>query len=284
MKNLVKIIFFIVAVTALSLTKSYAQVSVGVSIRAGFAPPVIPVYEQPACPVDGYLWQPGYWAWDPDAADYYWVPGVWVAPPEIGLYWTPCYWGYDGGVYLYHGGYWGPHVGFYGGINYGGGFFGVGFAGGGWSGGHFRYNTAVVNVNRTVIRNTYVDRNVISRNTIVHNRVSYNGGNGVNARPRPEEQRAMNERHVQATGQQMAHQQAAAKDRSQFAKANHGRPSVTAMRRVNTARMAQHANTANRLTIGILRLKERCTGGKDATSCENPARCKNAAGCKNTTG
>src|SRR5271154_6753361 len=98
MKNLVKMIFFIVAATMLSVTKSNAQLSVGVSIQANIAPPVIPVYAQPECPVDGYLWQPGYWAYDPDSADYYWVPGVWVAPPNPGLYWTPSYWGYDGGV------------------------------------------------------------------------------------------------------------------------------------------------------------------------------------------
>ena len=28
------------------------------------APPVLPVYVQPVCPGDGYLWTPGYWAWD----------------------------------------------------------------------------------------------------------------------------------------------------------------------------------------------------------------------------
>jgi hypothetical protein len=27
---------------------------------------------QPICPGEGYIWTPGYWAWDGD--DYYWVP------------------------------------------------------------------------------------------------------------------------------------------------------------------------------------------------------------------
>src|ERR1700733_5200200 len=128
-----------------------AQVSIGISV--GIAPPELPVYVQPACPVEGYLWQPGYWAYD-DQDGYYWVPGVWVAPPSPGLLWTPCYWGFDNGVYLYHAGYWGPHVGFYGGINYGYGYPGSGFYGGVWSGRSFRYNTAVFHVNRTVIHNT----------------------------------------------------------------------------------------------------------------------------------
>ena len=40
---------------------SRAQVSVGVSVHVG--PPALPVYEQPPCPVEGYLWTPGYWAY-----------------------------------------------------------------------------------------------------------------------------------------------------------------------------------------------------------------------------
>jgi hypothetical protein len=245
MKKLVKIGFFIAAML-FAVPKIYAQVSVGVSISANIAPPPIPYYVQPPCPIDGYLWQPGYWAYDPDSDGYYWVPGVWIAPPTIGYLWTPCYWGYDGGIYLFHQGYWGPHVGFYGGINYGYGYFGVGFAGGGWSGDRFRYNTAVMHVNRTVIHNTYADRTVISRNTIVHNRVSYNGGRGgVAARPRPQEQQAMRERHVQPTGAQLTHQRAASRDRSQFASVNHGRPSTAAMNRVNGNRFSPQGNRAS---------------------------------------
>jgi len=40
-----------------------------VVISVGFAPPELPVYEQPICPGDGYIWTPGYWAWDGE--DYY---------------------------------------------------------------------------------------------------------------------------------------------------------------------------------------------------------------------
>ena len=59
---------------------SSAQVFVSVN----FAPPALPVYEQPLCPAEGYLWEPGYWAWGPDYG-YYWVPGTWVLAPEPGL-------------------------------------------------------------------------------------------------------------------------------------------------------------------------------------------------------
>ena len=49
----------------------FAQVAITVS----FGPPALPVYEQPLCPAEGYIWTPGYWAWYPDYG-YYWVPGT----------------------------------------------------------------------------------------------------------------------------------------------------------------------------------------------------------------
>src|SRR5579872_5521628 len=119
---------FLTATFTFLASHSSAQftLSVGVSIRT--APPAIPVYTQPPCPVDGYLWVPGYWAWDEDEG-YYWVPGYWAEPPAVGFLWTPGYWGWAGGVYAWHVGYWGPHVGFYGGVNYGCGYGGVGYGG-----------------------------------------------------------------------------------------------------------------------------------------------------------
>jgi len=231
MKKFLKI-GFVAAAILFAAPQLHAQISIGISISANIAPPALPVYVQPPCPTDGYLWVPGYWAWDPDVNDYYWVPGVWVAPPQPGYLWTPAYWGYANGVYGFHPGYWGPHVGFYGGINYGGGYTGVGFVGGNWSGGHFRYNTAVVNVNTTVIHNTYIDRTVIVNNTVVNNRTSFNGPGGVQAQPRPQELAAMKEHHIQATGAQQSHEHTAMQDRGQFSKSNGGRPGNVTMNRV----------------------------------------------------
>jgi WXXGXW repeat (2 copies) len=51
-------------------TRSYGQIGVGIAIHIG--PPALPVYTQPPCPQDGFLWTPGYWAYGP--AGYYWVP------------------------------------------------------------------------------------------------------------------------------------------------------------------------------------------------------------------
>src|SRR5260370_34199535 len=39
---------------------SFAQASVGVSVRVG--PPILRVYAQPVCPGEGSIWTPGYWA------------------------------------------------------------------------------------------------------------------------------------------------------------------------------------------------------------------------------
>jgi len=162
-------------------------------IQADNAPPVLQTDDQPECPVDGYLWQPGYWAFNP-AGGYYWVHGTWVAPPQSDLLWTPPYWGYEGGIYLFHRGYWGAEVGYYGGIYYGYGYGGHGYYGGSWNGGHFRYNTAVVRVNMTVVHNTYVDRTVVT--SAPQRQVSFNGPGGVNARPTPKELQVSNQNHI----------------------------------------------------------------------------------------
>ncbi len=186
---------------------SFAQIGISIS----FAPPELPVYEQPLCPGDGYLWTPGYWAYADDFGDYYWVPGTWVMAPEVGFLWTPAYWGWGGNGYVFYDGYWGEHVGFYGGISYGYGYYGEGYEGGRWDNGHFFYNRSVNNVNVTVIHNVY-NTTVVNSTTV--NRVSYNGGTGgISARPRPQEEAAAREKHIPAVAVQTQHAQAA---RTQF--------------------------------------------------------------------
>jgi hypothetical protein len=215
----------------------------GIFVSVNIAPPVLPVYVQPVCPGDGYLWTPGYWAYA--EAGYFWVPGTWVLAPRPGLLWTPGYWGWGGGAYLWHGGYWGPHVGFYGGVNYGYGYGGAGFYGGRWEGGHFAYNAAVLHVDRTVIHNTYIDNTVI-HNTTVINRTSFNGPHGVDARPNGQEMAAMRESHVQATSEQMSHEHFASSNRENFASVNGGRPANPAVSRpMTSANFSNHAAMNN---------------------------------------
>jgi hypothetical protein len=202
---------------------SFAQIGVSVT----FGPPALPVYEQPLCPGEGYIWTPGYWAYDYDIGDYYWVPGTWVLAPEVGFLWTPGYWGWGGEAFLFHEGYWGPVVGFYGGIVYGFGYFGRGYEGGRWEHGQFYYNRSVNNVNITNIHNVY--NTTVVNNTTTINRVSYNGGNGgVNARPTPEEEAATRQRHIPPVAAQTQHVQAARGNPELRASANHGKPPVAA--------------------------------------------------------
>jgi hypothetical protein len=213
---------FSLALVILALSAaSFGQFRVAITI----GPPALPVYEQPICPGDGYLWTPGYWYWDDDIADYYWVPGTWVLAPEVGFLWTPGWWGWGGEAFLWHEGFWGPTIGFYGGINYGFGYFGVGFAGGRWDGGHFFYNRAVMNVNVTEIHNVY--NTTVVNNTVNH--VSYNGGNGgIEAHPTPQEDAAARERHIPPIAAQTEHLQAARGNPQLRASVNHGKPSIAA--------------------------------------------------------
>jgi hypothetical protein len=132
-----------VAVFALTLTVT-PTANAGVFVRVGIAPPLLPIYAQPICPGDGYIWQPGYWGYGDDG--YYWIDGSWVMAPYEGALWTPGYWGWGGGFYSWYGGYWGRRVGYYGGINYGFGYFGVGYRGGYWNGGHFFYDRGYNNI------------------------------------------------------------------------------------------------------------------------------------------
>jgi WXXGXW repeat (2 copies) len=204
-----------------------ASAEIGISVS--FAPPELPIYDQPICPGDGYIWTPGYWAWD---GEYYWVPGTWVMAPEVGFLWTPGYWGWGGNGFLFYDGYWGPTIGFYGGINYGYGYFGHGYEGGRWDRGHFYYNTSVNHIDEHSIHNVYNTR--VNENS--GNHVSFNGGNGgINERANSQEEAAAHERHMPPQGAQQQHAYAAHNNPQQRFSANHGTPLVSATPRPNMA-------------------------------------------------
>ncbi len=232
----------LLALMVLSLSSS---LSAQIRISVGFGPPALPVYEQPICPGDGYIWTPGYWAWDGDGDDYYWVPGTWILAPEVGYLWTPPWWGWEGGRFFFHEGWWGPHVGFYGGINYGFGYFGNGFEGGRWDHDHFFYNRSVTNINVVNIHNVYNE--TVIHNNVTINRVSYNGGEGgITARPRREEEMAEHERHLGAVAAQTQHFEQARGNRELRASVNQGRPPIAATGRPGefSGREVVHAREA----------------------------------------
>ena len=211
------LVFLIVAIPA----ALFGQVNMSISI----GPPPLPVYEQPVCPGDGYLWTPGYWAYDNSVSDYYWVDGAWIMAPEEGLLWTPGYWGWRDDGFFFNEGYWGQEVGFYGGINYGYGYFGEGYGGGRWDSGHFFYNRSVNNVNIAINRNVY-------NTEIDHhgdNRVSFNGGSGgIAVRATSQQEAVARQRHVSPVAAQTEHAQSARSNPELRASANHGTPPAIA--------------------------------------------------------
>jgi len=101
----IRSLFFVLAILGLFAATlgvvPPARAQIGISVS--FGPPELPVYEQPICPSEGYLWVPGYWAYGDD--DYYWVPGTWVEAPEVGYLWTPGYWGWRDNGYYFNDGY-----------------------------------------------------------------------------------------------------------------------------------------------------------------------------------
>ncbi len=224
MRPVAAVLFAVILSVGAMAPWSMAYAQSEIVVRVDVEPPPLPVYDQPPIPEPGYLWVPGYWAWDDDVG-YYWVPGTWVLPPEPELLWTPGYWGWDDGLYLFHPGYWGAQIGFYGGVVYGFGYDGVGYEGGYWRDRHFFYNRTVNNFGNVAITNVY------SKTVIVNNRtnVSYNGGaGGTVARPTPGQIAVANEHHVPPTAVQTHHAELAAKDPSLSLNANHGHPTVAA--------------------------------------------------------
>jgi hypothetical protein len=204
------------------------QVSVGISVS--FGPPPLPVYAQPVCPGPGYIWTPGYWAWDPTYG-YYWVPGTWVQAPYPGALWTPGYWGWDPVVFgfVWHAGYWGPQVGFYGGIDYGFGYYGDGYDGGYWRHRRFFYNRAVNHLDMRYIHHFY-DRDAFHHRR--WGRISYEGGRGgIVARPTAYDYRAARERRMGPMQEQYRQERMARRMPDARWSVNRGRPRIAATRR-----------------------------------------------------
>lgn len=213
---------FLAVVILAAPTPAPAEVSVGISVTIG--PPALPVYAQPVCPGPGFIWTPGYWAWDPDFG-YYWIPGVWVPAPFVGALWTPGYWAWSNGVYIWNEGYWGPEVGFYGGINYGFGYTGSGYYGGYWRGGRYYYNRTINNISVTNITTVYSKR---VRNVRPAGASFHGGRGGTIARPTSEQLAAARQQRASLTGEQRHHIQIARGDTNQRATANRGRPAIAA--------------------------------------------------------
>jgi len=153
--------------------------------------------------------------------------------PQPGFVWTPGYWNSDAGGFSFHEGYWGPSVGFYGGIDYGFGYSGLGYQGGHWDSGHFDYNTALSRVDTSVVRHVY---NLRADGPV--SRVSYNGGVGgihVTVPDDADPDISIPDAHFGPVAAQTQHMFAARNDPQQRYSANHGTPPVTATALPNLA-------------------------------------------------
>ena len=191
------------------------------ALYADQAPPPLPVYDQPELTQANDQWTPGYWNYG-TSPGYYFVPGAWVAPPYAGALWTPGYWGYEGRRYRFHRGFWGRHIGFYGGVNYGFGYYGRGYEGGYWNKNNFFYNDRINRINVNVVRDVYQRNVVIENNT----HYSYNGPGGYQTRPVAAELAVYREQRLPPQQVQLQIREQAATNRQQFFAENHGRPAV----------------------------------------------------------
>lgn len=88
--------------SGMSILASIPGFAARVGVVVGVAPPA-PIAEPiPPPPAPGYVWQPGYWAWN--GVQYVWVPGRYVLAPFPGAIWI-------GGEWIrhdHHGWVWRP--------------------------------------------------------------------------------------------------------------------------------------------------------------------------------
>ena len=108
MNRFVRLLLFAVSVLAISAT-SFAQIGV---CRSRSARPLCRCRNKPPCPAPGYLWTPGYWAGLPRRRRLLLGAGYMGYGPGSRFPLDSPWWGRAGGVFAFHEGYWGPHVGF----------------------------------------------------------------------------------------------------------------------------------------------------------------------------
>jgi hypothetical protein len=92
----------------IALVPAASQADSRVSIGVAVGPPPPPVVMAPA-PAPGYVWAPGYWAWN--GYRHVWVEGYWMAV-RPGYAWVPDRWERRGPRWHHVHGHWNPrHTG-----------------------------------------------------------------------------------------------------------------------------------------------------------------------------
>ena len=80
-----------------------SHVSFGIGITVGPPAPPVVVAPAPMAPAPGYVWAPGYYAWN--GYQYIWVTGRWIEP-RPGFVWVPDRWEHRGPYWHRVDGHW----------------------------------------------------------------------------------------------------------------------------------------------------------------------------------
>jgi len=104
-----KVILPVVILLALSTAEARPEERVRVRVPAAtvhirVAPPVVREEVRVAAPSPRHVWVPGYWRWG--GRRHVWVSGRWALPPRGYHVWIEPRWVTEGGVYVFHPGYW----------------------------------------------------------------------------------------------------------------------------------------------------------------------------------
>jgi len=99
-------IFRKIAVAGILAVAGAAPAWADIGVRIGIdvpLPPPAPVYEVAPGPVAGYVWAPGYWAWNVNR--YIWIRGRYLLQ-RPGYAWAPEHWEHRGNRYHFVSGDW----------------------------------------------------------------------------------------------------------------------------------------------------------------------------------
>ena len=94
-----------VAASAAAMPARAADVGISIGIGVPMAPPPVIYQAPPPAPAMGYVWVPGYWAWNYDR--YIWIGGRYVYG-RPGYVWRPDRWEQRGPHWHHVRGYWKP--------------------------------------------------------------------------------------------------------------------------------------------------------------------------------
>ena len=94
----------VLALTGALMVTSSACASPRGRVYVRVAPPVPVVEARIIAPGPGYIWAPGYYAWNGVA--YAWMPGRWVRPPRPRAVWVPAHWVRERRGWYFEEGHW----------------------------------------------------------------------------------------------------------------------------------------------------------------------------------